>query len=137
MLRRSPIKRKPPAPSVAELDRLARTYVMLRANAALFTDQGRDQWWGACERCGKTGWLSWCHVHTRACHATRWDPDNAFAWCSGCHRWLDQHWEDKRAWVIGRIGQEAFDRLTLRAKGSRPDKAAWKALLEKGPNGTS
>lgn len=97
-------------------DELARTLVMLRAGAYLVTDEGRRQWWGACERCHKTHWLSWCHVFTRAILAVRWEPDNAFAWCAGCHRYMDQHWNEKRDAAEKRIGAPAFSRLELRAR---------------------
>lgn len=98
-----------------ELDRLARWVVMLHAGAALVTDEGREQWWGPCQYCHKDNWLSWCHVFTRGAWAARWMPSNAFAGCAGCHRWLDQHWEAKRDWVISRIGEEQFDYMKFRA----------------------
>jgi hypothetical protein len=105
-----------------ELDSLAGYFVMLRAGAFLFTDEGRRQWRGGCQRCGKIEWLSWCHVFTRSIYSVRWDPDNSFAWCRGCHRWMDQHWESKRDWVIERIGQKAFARLKMRAQAcTKPD----------------
>lgn len=113
------------------LDRLARTLVMLRANAALFTDEGREQWWGRCQKCNREEWLSWCHVITRGAWSVRWDPLNAFAWCSGCHRWLDQHAEDKRRWVIEQIGEAEYDLLYLRSKGTRVDYAAVEVFLKR------
>lgn len=102
---------------------------MIRAGAARVDNGGKRQpsWWGTCQRCWGMNWLSWCHVFTRAIHRLRWDSDNAWAWCAGCHRYLDQHWEEKRAWVIAQIGESAFDRLSLaaRVKGaSRLDRAA-------------
>ena len=106
--------------SIAELkvlDDLARTLCMTRAGAALVTDEGRKQWWGACQRCGCKRWLSWCHVFTRATRSIRWDPDNFFAWCRGCHRYLDQHWELKQVWVMADIGPDRFDQLLTRSRG--------------------
>ncbi len=112
-------------PDVRELDELARTACMIRAGAALVTDEGRRQWWGHCLYCGKLAWLSWCHCLTRASHSTRWDPDGSFAWCRGCHRMLDQHWHLKAEWVQERIGAERFEALMLRARArTRPDRAA-------------
>lgn len=113
----------------AELDRMARTLTMLRAGAALFTDEGREQWWGACQRCQKETWLSWCHVITRGAFAVRWDWDNAYAWCSGCHRWLDQHAEEKREWVIRQAGEPAYMKLVMRSRGKRVDYAGVKVAL--------
>lgn len=112
------------------MDRLARWVVMLRAGAALVTDEGREQWWGRCQRCQRAGWLSWCHVITRGAWSVRWDPLNAFAWCAGCHRWMDQHWEKKREWVIEQIGAAEFDALNLRSNGGRPDYAGVRLFLQ-------
>jgi 5-methylcytosine-specific restriction endonuclease McrA len=126
---RTPIRRKL-TPSIKELDDMARTLVMLRANAGLATDEGRNQWYGACQRCLRTGWLSWCHVFTRAARSVRWDEDNAWAWCRGCHRYMDQHWEQKRDWVIAKIGQERFDMLKLRSNGRRVDLAGMRVSLK-------
>jgi hypothetical protein len=103
---------------------------MLRANAALFVDEGREQWYGRCQRCARERWLSWCHVITRGAWSVRWDPVNAFAWCSGCHRRLDQYAEEKRAWVIEQIGQDLYDLLVLRSKGSKVDYAATEVFLK-------
>ena len=114
-----------------ELDRLCRTVVMLAAGAALLEEDGRERWYGQCQRCAKTGWLSWCHVFTRAAVGTRWDPDNSWAWCAGCHRLLDQHWEKKLDWVLQRIGEQRWAALRLRKEaGRRPDYAAVKLSLE-------
>ena len=121
-------------PEVKALDALCRTAVMTRAGAALFTDEGRDQWWGTCQHCNRPDhWLSWCHVYTRATHSTRWDLDNVWAWCSGCHRMLDQHWNRKKHWVEERIGPRRWANLTLRAEtpGRKVDRAAVKLWLER------
>lgn len=113
----------------ADMDRLARWIVMLRAGAALVTDEGREQWWGKCQRCPKVDWLSWCHVITRGADSVRWNSDNAFAWCSGCHRWLDQHWEQKLDWVIGHIGEERWQRVRMLSNGGRGDYAAQRVAM--------
>lgn len=114
-----------------ELDDLARTAVMLRAGAAIFEDvPGRKSWFGSCQRCGRPDWLSWCHVVTRATWVVRWDLDNSFAWCRGCHRHLDQHWTEKALWVADRIGDNAFDALVFRAStGQKPDLQAIRLYL--------
>lgn len=114
------------------LDDLAKDCVMMRAGAALFEDvPGRKSWFGTCQRCNTPHWLCWCHVFTRACYGTRWDLDNAFAWCKGCHRTMDQHWETKRDYTLERIGQAAFDRLSIRARarGLKVDMDAVKLYL--------
>jgi hypothetical protein len=113
------------------LDLLARSVVLARAGAALVVqDDGRWSWWGPCERCKRTQWLNWCHVFTRASYSVRWDLDNAFGWCDGCHRHLDQHWEEKRDWAISRVGESAFEALKVRSRpGRRPDYEAVRLYL--------
>lgn len=116
---------------IRTLDDLARSYCMTRAGAALVTDEGRKQWWGACQKCSRQRWLSWCHIFTRANLAVRWDADGSWAWCSGCHRYLDQHWELKRDWVAGWIG-ERYEKLLLRSRAlkARHSYPAMKLYLE-------
>jgi phage terminase large subunit GpA-like protein len=113
------------------LDGLARSVVMARAGAALTVDErGRWSWWGRCQHCGKESWLSWCHLFTRGAYSVRWDPEAAFAWCSGCHRHLDQHWETKRAWAIDRLGEDKYRKLELKKRaGTRPDYGGWLVYL--------
>lgn len=118
------------------LDRMARWTVMLRAGASLVTDEGREQWWGQCQRCKLPDWLSWCHIFTRGAWAVRWDPLNAWAWCRGCHRHMDQHWEQKRDWTIERIGEEEFDAMKLRSNGTKVDYAATRLCLQRGLEAT-
>lgn len=113
------------------LDELARTVVMLRAGAVLIEEDGRRSWVGNCQKCGRWRGLSWCHVFTRAALSVRWDPENAFAWCSGCHRHMDQHWEEKREYTIDRLGEAGFDALRMRSRpGRRPDYSAIRVSLE-------
>lgn len=113
-----------------DLDRLARTVCMVRAGAALVQDEGRDQWWGECENCGRTVWLSWCHVITRGNYHVRWDEDNAFAWCSGCHRSFDVRWQLKAEWVLRRIGARRYEALMMRSRAvGRMDYAAVRVAL--------
>ena len=122
--------RSPRKALIKRLDDLAKRACMARAGAALFTDEGRNQWWGRCLRCGKITWLSWCHGITRASHSVRWNEDNSWAWCRGCHRYLDQHWEEKREWIITMIGQKRFSRVLLRSRArNRPDLAVIEVYL--------
>lgn len=37
-----------------------------------------------CVRCGKPN-PQWCHVFSRRHPCLRWEPDNSFAGCAGCH----------------------------------------------------
>jgi len=117
---------------VLATDALCRKVVMVRAGAAVFTDAGREQWRGACRRCGKPAWLSWCHYYSRAIHAVRWDLDNTEAFCSGCHLFFDQHPAVFTAWWIEHIGAERHADLVIRAgtAGRRPDLSGIMVALE-------
>jgi len=145
MLKRVRLRRVAPVRKVARrraglpredrdrLDRLARELTMLRANAGRFDNPEPRQpsWWGQCQKCGRARWLSWCHVISRANFHVRWDADNAFAWCAGCHRTLDQHWEQKQAWVEQHIGPARWAMLLLRSRAKgRLDYAAIRVALE-------
>ncbi len=57
-----------------------------------------------CERCGTqytppTTSLQCSHFQGRAKLATRFDPDNAFAHCAGCHRYFGANPYEFVAWV--------------------------------------
>lgn len=104
--------------SVKELDALCREVVFLRDG-------------GLCRKCGKEA-TDWCHVHTRGVHSLRWDLDNSFAGCRGCHM---NFWHKQpilaAAWWENEIGIEPYRRLTLRmAKPSRVNHVAVRAYLE-------
>lgn len=83
------------------------------------TIRKRDNW--MCQRCGSykgpdSGPKLHCaHYFTRRTRATRFDPMNALALCYGCHQFVDSHAAEKEALWRLRIGNEAFDALTLRA----------------------
>ena len=112
------------------LDRLARRYAMLRAGATM-TRERPERWEGACQRCSRTRPLSWCHIFTRGAWSVRWDLENSWAWCKGCHRYLDQHWEEKFEWIVRRIGPERFALLKLRKQPGRSiDYAGMRLFLE-------
>jgi len=46
---------------------------------------------GKCERCGKASPLNTAHIFSRRNLATRWDKDNVFCFCVGCHFWAHQN----------------------------------------------
>ena len=79
----------------------------------------RDEW--TCQRCGAQKApnsgpaLHSAHYYTRRTRATRLDPLNALALCYGCHQFVDSHAAEKETLWRLRIGDEAFDALTLRA----------------------
>jgi len=112
------------------LDRLARTLIMVRAGAELVAESP-EKWRGTCQRCRRIQNLSWCHVFTRGAWSVRWDPENSWAWCRGCHRYLDQHWDAKMDWIIGKIGKDRFELLRIRkGPGRGRDYAATRIYLE-------
>ena len=57
---------------VLELDRACRERVFERDNFA-------------CVRCGSRDGLQWCHVVGRRNLNLRWEDENSFCGCSGCH----------------------------------------------------
>lgn len=84
----------------------------------------RANW--TCERCyrktpdDKRMGLHCSHYISRANWSTRFDPDNAFAHCYGCHQFLSSHPSDFREWVIQRIGSILHDRLVANARKTAP-----------------
>ena len=46
---------------------------------------------GKCERCGKASPLNTAHIFSRRNLAIRWDKDNVFCFCVGCHFWAHQN----------------------------------------------
>lgn len=57
---------------IKALDALCREIVMLRDN-------------NTCQKCGRTDRIQWAHIVTRGIQSMRWEPDNSFALCQGCH----------------------------------------------------
>lgn len=114
----------------AELKELHRDVVMIRAGAALFTDNGKRQWHGICEWCRAQGkaepkWLQVAHVEpVGGAPHLRYDPENARALCARCHIFT-WHKAPRRAeaWITAVMGVAARRALALRAdsKGFRPD----------------
>lgn len=107
-------------------DRLFSLYVRWRAN------------W-TCERCGArhevgSQGLHCSHFHGRRKESVRFDPENASAHCHGCHSYFTSHPEAHRAWKLEQLGQEAYDRLMIRANTSQKKdrklaKIYWQARL--------
>ena len=80
MIRSSPKTRKRRR-SIIELDKAARESVFERDGYA-------------CVRCGKRPpavRLQPCHVIGRRHLCTRWEPDNIFTGCGGCHIWWHEY----------------------------------------------
>ena len=121
----------------AELDGLLREALMTRVGAVHFTDDGADEWLGACERCQRVRFLNTSHIEPKGrVPRLRWVLDNVLAMCSECHpEWWHANPAAAEAFVTAHLGQTARDRLTelARPTGARPDYAATKlALLSAG-----
>ena len=75
---------------VAELDDLHHRVVMIRHGAVEVPVGKRTGWHGRCRWCQKTTWLQVSHILPKGrVPSLRWDSENAFALCAGCHlyRW--------------------------------------------------
>lgn len=85
-----------------------------------------------CQRCGKMPTrqgLDCSHVFGRRKNSVRWDFDNAFALCTGCHREFTSQPHEHHAWVRVRIGETRYAALSLRAGGVKKWKPAEKEQL--------
>lgn len=71
---------------------------------------------GCCARCGRHRPLQAAHNVCRRIGATRHDISNGAPLCAGCHRLVDSDAEEKRAFFLGYIGLEEYDRLQLRKR---------------------
>lgn len=75
--------------------------------------------YGCCEVCGKTKPLNAHHFHGRRVRSTRWELDNGFCLCVGCHKYsTDLSAHETPAcftfWAIERRGQKWFDDLLIK-----------------------
>lgn len=73
-----------------------------------------------CEACGtsykdRPQGLHCSHLFSRRHKSTRWDEDNAFAHCFGCHQRLGGDPVEFVAWAVSRLGQDKVDALRLKA----------------------
>lgn len=92
---------------------------------------------GGCERCltpkfnttkddGSTfpAWktLQCSHIWGRSNKSVRYDEDNAFGLCGGCHTYFHGHPIEYREFALDKLGQEKFDMLYGRVfKPCKPD----------------
>lgn len=66
---------------------------------------------GKCERCGKTSPLNTAHIFSRRNLATRWDKDNVFCLCVGCHFWAHQSPILFAEFAKEKLGNEKYEKL--------------------------
>lgn len=81
----------------------------------------RNNW--TCERCGSkhetnSMGLHCSHFHGRGKWATRFDPDNCFSLCYGCHSYLGGHPEEHRRFAEARLGAGMIQILQERVNNS-------------------
>lgn len=93
-------KKTPRQALIKECDRVFSLIVRLRAN-------------NTCERCGrKDGVMQCSHVYSRKILGMRWDLQNAFCSCGGCHIFF---WHSSPIeafiWFENRYGKERLDYL--------------------------
>lgn len=105
------------------------TWHTIKRNPAdiLFSKYIRAKAKGKCERCGKVceidgeriGQLECSHYFSRRINATRYDPENCYALCSGCHKRMGGHQRDGKGeydlWVKSKLGTR-YNLLCLRAE---------------------
>lgn len=81
---------------------------------------------GYCERCGRQPpevKLETSHWISRRYSNIRVDPDNAFCFCSACHRWWHDFPTDASDWAINVRGRDVHDRL--REAANETSKVDW------------
>jgi hypothetical protein len=75
---------------------------------------------GACENCGSTHVIQWCHGYGRRYLRTRWSTWFTFALCRDCHCKFTNHWEKWVAWMLKKLGHQLFDSMQRQALDPNP-----------------
>jgi hypothetical protein len=92
-------------PSIKQLDDLCRKIIRLRDKK--------------CRVCNSDKFLQVAHFITRSNKQIRWDLDNLFLLCSGCHQMRRDSWHKDPAsateWVNNALGTKRFKELRMRA----------------------
>lgn len=80
---------------------------------------------GGCVVAGPhNGPLQWSHLVSRRYRAVRWMPENSVGMCAGHHRFFTDRPLEFEAWIVDRMGAEAWAALKARAlEGPRVDVA--------------
>ena len=66
---------------------------------------------------GNARGLDCAHVFSRRIKATRWDPQNSFALCTGCHMsWAHRNPLEFHVWVRDQLGDAVYEALAERAR---------------------
>ena len=68
-------------------------------------------------QCGRTTLLGNHHIFGKKAHpSTRWTMENCICLCFFCHRNAHASPEDFRRWIIGWMGEKAYEALYIRAQ---------------------
>jgi len=71
---------------------------------------------GFCERCNKKENLQCSHIFSRSQLSVRWDLDNAFCLCAGCHLyWWHKNPIEAAEFTKQRLGEDKYKQLILKS----------------------
>ncbi len=70
---------------------------------------------GRCERCGYPDTLQTSHIYSRSNLSVRWDEDNAFCYCAGCHFWWHKNPLEAQEFTLRKYGKIKYDKLQKKA----------------------
>ena len=88
----------------------------------VFSEYIRERANWKCERCGtpypseRRQGLHCSHFYGRRHRGTRWEPNNAFAHCYGCHRYFTANPQVFSEWVRNKLGMQRFNILAMKAR---------------------
>lgn len=73
-----------------------------------------------CQRCGaqhleNSMGLHCSHFHGRGVWSVRFDPDNAFSLCYGCHKYVESRPVEHQQFALSMIGLDRYEALQARA----------------------
>tara|TARA_R110002020_G_scaffold352987_1_gene565959 strand:- start:9757 stop:10101 length:345 start_codon:yes stop_codon:yes gene_type:complete len=79
----------------------------------------RIKQFGSCEVCGKSNRLNAHHFYSRSIRVVRWDVDNGFCLCVGCHVFSSNFSAHKTPaefveWAIEQRGNKWYDDLKIK-----------------------
>jgi hypothetical protein len=87
---------------------------------------------GQCAKCQKTTHLQCAHGFSRRYRNTRWDFDNAWCLCRGCHLYFTHRPLEWDEWMLEELGLPTYTDLRFRALSlEKVDVKAVLARLEK------
>ena len=70
-----------------------------------------------CQRCGRhDNTLQTAHIFSRAYKSVRWEQDNAFCLCAGCHFWVHKNPILFAEFVLKLYGKAKYEALKRKAK---------------------